>query len=104
MGLLEKTGKKLNKSQLTMNTKPTTSEEKLDYIYQTLKKQESRVLRTALLKWGFRIFILLYLVYFIKVWLPLMIDSMIPDMPSFSGTWWLNTESIKDAVNNFLNK
>jgi len=33
------------------------SEEKLEYIYQTLKKQESRRIWWILSKWGFRLFI-----------------------------------------------
>ena len=44
-----------------------TTEEKINYIYETLKKQEARALRSTILKWGFRIFIILYLIYFVKV-------------------------------------
>jgi len=76
-----------------------TQEEKIDYIYQTLKKQESRVLRATLFKWGFRLFILLYLIYFIKVGLPLMIDSMIPSIPE-----GMNTDTMKEALNKYLQR
>lgn len=79
-----------------------SQEEKIDYIYTTLKKQESRAFRAMLFKWTFRLFIVLYLIYFIKIWLPLMIDSMIPDMPTFSATKSINTDSIQDTLNNFL--
>jgi len=44
-----------------------TQEEKIDYIYETLKKQEARVVRATLFKWGFRIAILVYIYYFITI-------------------------------------
>lgn len=79
------------------------SEEKIDYIYETLKKQESRALKATIFKWGFRIFILLYIIYFIKVGLPLLIDSMIPAMPSFWTEDWMNTDALREALNRYLN-
>ena len=80
-----------------------TQEEKIDYIYTTLKKQESRVFRGTIFKWWFRIFMLLYIVYFIKVWLPAMIDSLMPTMPEFPDATNINTDVLRDAYNNFIN-
>ena len=41
-----------------------TKEEKIDYIYETIKKQEKREFHRQIYKWLFRIFIILYLLYF----------------------------------------
>jgi len=48
-------------------TEIKTTEEKIDYIYNSIKKSEKRALWGAITKWAFRIFIILYFVYFIKV-------------------------------------
>lgn len=80
-----------------------TSEEKIDYIYETLKKQESRALKAEIFKWGFRIFTLVYLIYFIKVWLPTLIGSFTPDISSISwSSLW--SDSIREAIDTYLNK
>lgn len=61
-----------------------TTEQKIDYIFDTLKKQESRHKRWLYFKWGFRIFIVIYLYYFIMVWLPWIMnnfkDSITPNI------------------------
>ena len=82
-----------------MNTNHPSQEEKIDYIYQTLKKQESRILRATIFKWGFRIFIVLYLIYFIKIWLPLLIDSLIPSFPTMSWSW---SSASNEALQNLI--
>lgn len=46
-----------------------TKEEKIDYIYETLKKQEKREVHRQIYKWLFRIFIIWYLLYFYFFWL-----------------------------------
>jgi hypothetical protein len=46
-----------------------TKEEKIDYIYETIKKQEKREFHRQIYKWIFRIFIILYLLYFYFFWL-----------------------------------
>lgn len=75
------------------------SEEKLDYIYETLKKQESRVLRATLFKWWFRIFMILYFIYFIKFWLPNLIDSILPSFPSMWWSWsTMNSEMLQNMI------
>ncbi|NCO31387.1 hypothetical protein GW891_00750 [bacterium] len=41
-----------------------SQEEKIDYIFKTLQKQEKREIRKLILKTFFRIFIVIYLIYF----------------------------------------
>ncbi len=51
-----------------------TKEEKIDYIYDTIKKQEKREFHRQIFKWIFRIFIILYLLYFYFFWLDKILD------------------------------
>jgi hypothetical protein len=76
------------------------TEQKIDFIYETLKKQEWRRKWNIASKWIFRILILAYIYYFLTSMLPSMIDSLIPDIPSF----WGNSEndSISDTAKNML--
>lgn len=80
-----------------------TQEEKIDYIYDTLKKNEKRALIWTFLKWGFRIFLLWYMFYFIKVGLPLLIDSFIPSFPSWENAA-ISTEEIQSVISKYLSK
>ena len=70
------------------------NDEKIDYIYKTLKKQESRYKRAIYYKWAFRILIAWYLYYFITIALPGYInifkESIKPDI-------W---KSISESVDN----
>ena len=87
--------------------KTLTIEEKIDYIYNTLKKNERKALISWVLKWWFRLFILIYMYYFITVWLPNMIDRMIPEMPNFANmawTWSIDVDSLKQSFSNILNR
>jgi hypothetical protein len=45
-----------------------------------------------------------YMIYFLKVWLPLLIDSMIPNMPDFwSGSGaMINTDQIKNIMSEYF--
>ncbi len=45
-----------------------SQEEKIDYIFKTLQKQEKREIRKLILKTFFRIFIVIYLIYFYMFW------------------------------------
>lgn len=88
-------------------TQQISQEEKVDYIYETLKKQEKRRIWWIISKWGFRIFIVGYLYYFITFILPAMIDKIIPDMPNFSGATEkieLWKDQIKEIMNSYLSK
>lgn len=70
-----------------------SQEEKIDYIYEHFKKREKKEKWSFFFKWGFRIFMLFYAVYFYQVTLPALkenfIESIKPDM-SF------DTEKLKD--------
>lgn len=83
----------------------TTQEEKIDYIYNTLRKNERKALFGVIFKWGFRIFMIWYLIYFIKVGLPLIIDSFMSNM---SGSSWvagsINPDQIKSAIWEYFSK
>ncbi|MCD5375015.1 hypothetical protein LR010_01020 [Candidatus Gracilibacteria bacterium] len=81
-----------------------STEEKIDYIYNILKKNERKALFGAVFKWGFRLFIIGYMIYFIKVDLPLLIDSLIPDMPDFGDGEGVgvSTDQIKDIISNYF--
>jgi hypothetical protein len=50
-------------------------EEKISYIYETLKKQESRYKRGFYYKWIFRMLVIWYLYYFIIIWLPGLMNN-----------------------------
>ncbi len=73
-----------------------SQEQKIHYIYTTLKKREKQEKIQRIIKWGFRIFIIAYLYYFIMIMLPGMIQDMIPDMPSMPSSENLNIESVKN--------
>ena len=46
------------------------TEQKIDYIFESIKKREKSDKRALFFKWGFRIFMLAYLYYFIAFALP----------------------------------
>ena len=53
-----------------------TTEEKIDYIYNELKKENKRKLAANILKWVFRIFIFWYMYYIVAFMIPDMMNSM----------------------------
>lgn len=59
-----------------MENQTLSQEQKIDYIYETLKKKEKTEKINTYIKWGFRVFLLIYLVYFYKFALPTMMDSL----------------------------
>jgi len=85
-----------------------TLEEKIEYIYLTLRKQERREKFRVTFKWLFRICIIAYLYYFITIGLPALIESYIPNLPDLSvlqelqQSWgaleWINTEKIQETL------
>jgi len=83
-----------------------THEEKIDYIYNTLKKQEWRYKRSLYYKWVFRILIIWYLYYFIVIWLPGLInnfkDMMTPDVSKTLDN--VNTEDLLNKFKSLYNK
>jgi len=86
-----------------------TQEEKIDYIYNTLKKNEKKALYGTVFKWLFRIFILVYIYYFITSWLPNMIKNFAPTLPNFLWSESsevdvsnIDTNTLKNALENYL--
>ena len=67
---------------------PLTTEEKIDYIYETLRKKERNEKIFFALKWGFRIAVFGYLYYFFMIAIPARIDAMIPDFPEMPSFWF----------------
>ena len=83
----------------------TTQQEKIDYIYERLKKQEKTEKIWIFLKWGFRIFIVWYLYYFITTGLPAMISGLMPEIPSFSeGASDIKLDQAQDIINSFFSQ
>lgn len=76
-----------------------TTEEKIDYIYKTLKKNERNSLIWGIFKWGFRLALLGYLYYFMTVWVPAMIDNIVP---KFNGFWWGESNISADEVKELI--
>ncbi len=66
-----------------------TTEEKIDYIFKTLHKQEKRELHKIIWKWLFRLFIVAYIVYFYMFWFDILINSI--------------NDKIKDSINVDMN-
>lgn len=82
-----------------------SQEEKIDYIYKTLKKNQRNAFIWTFLKWGFRIAILWYLYYFVTIWVPNMIDKIVPQFSMFwnqesqVGSWMnIDAEKIKEMM------
>lgn len=78
-----------------MDNREITIEEKIDYIYDRMRKQQRLETVSSILKWGSRLLVVVSILYFFFIKLPALkddiIDSMTPDIPSFS------TESITDS-------
>jgi ABC-type phosphate transport system permease subunit len=81
-----------------MENKELNTEEKINYIYETLKKQEKREFYKNIIKWVFRWFIIIYMLYFYFFWYKILINS-VKDSLSVN----INTESIFDWIKNKLN-
>jgi hypothetical protein len=58
-----------------MSDKENTLEEKIEYIYSTLQKQESRYKRKTFFKWLFRLLIIGYFIYAFLYILPPLINN-----------------------------
>lgn len=93
-----------NKSEISL-------EEKIDYIYARMKKQQKLELVWTILKWWTRLFLVLSLLYFFFVKLPVLkdeiVDSITPEVPTFdvesiSNSDVLNT--IKSRFSDFVSE
>lgn len=80
-----------------------TKEEKIDYIYETIKKQEKREFHRQIYKWIFRIFIILYLLYFYFFWLDKIlnfIDTQIKEKLKIEFNSWDMLKNFKEKITN----
>ncbi len=59
-----------------------TQEEKINYIYSMLRKNEKKAFIGGIFKWWYRLTMLGYMYYFFAVSLPAIMDKI----PSFSGS------------------
>lgn len=59
-----------------MENRELTTQEKIDYIFETIKKQEKREKVKNIFKWWFRLFMLLYIIYFYFFWYELLLNKM----------------------------
>lgn len=64
-----------------------TSEEKIDYIYRTMKRNHRWSIIWTTFKWLFRLAILWYMYYFFTVGIPAMIDKIVPNIPTLPSIW-----------------
>ncbi len=80
----------------------TTTEQKIDYIYDTLKKQERNQKFRIAGKWIFRVFMIGYLVYFYQVTLPSLkaevYDKLTPDISIWNSEIF---DTAKKYLDNF---
>lgn len=76
--VFEKIGEKQNNNFKIkkMENLQLTQEEKIDYIFKTLQIQEKRETRKIIWKILFRIFIVLYLIYFYFFWITKILDMV----------------------------
>lgn len=76
-----------------MSENEKSLEDKINYIYYTLQKQESRYKRKLVFKWLFRLFIVVYLIYaFLYVIPPLINNAKKIIIPQLEKIQWLNLD------------
>jgi len=84
---------------------PITTEEKIDYIYESIKRQEKREFYKSLFKWVFRLALIGYFVFFYYYMLPWLIEniksSIKPSIESLNP--WVNMDNINrdELLNKF---
>ncbi len=85
-----------------------TTEAKINYIYETLQKQERRYKWWMFFKWLFRILILIYIYIFIVYMLPGLIQNfataITPKIPGITTETNLDTGSLLDQARQLLNR
>ena len=77
-----------------------SQEEKIDYIFKTLQKQEKREIRKLILKTFFRIFIVIYLIYFYMFWFSKILNII---NEQIKENFKVEIDS-KEILNNLKNK
>lgn len=83
-------------------------EEKIDYIYNRMRRQQKAEIFWSILKWGTRFFIVASLIYFFFVKLPILkdeiVESITPEVPQFDMESISNSNvlnNLKDTFSNF---
>jgi len=78
-----------------------TQEEKIDYIYENLIKNEKKIFWGNIVKWSFRLIIVLYLLYLYYILIPGMFqklkEKLTPRLPE------INTSEIREKVKSLFN-
>lgn len=89
-----------------MTHEEPTIEEKIDYIYNRMRKQQKVELFAVVVKWGTRVFIVLSIAYFFFVKLPILkddiIDGLKPDIPTFNSEDISNSDFLNSLKERFL--
>lgn len=83
-----------------------SQDEKIDYIFETLKKQEKRHKWSIFYKIIFRLFIVLYILYFIFIWHKILLNKIDEYMKDtfkvdINTESLINKEQIQKILNNF---
>lgn len=81
-----------------MENKELTTQEKIDYIYDSLKKQEKREKIKNIFKWWFRVFIIIYMLYFYLFWYEILINKIKQSIKIN-----INSENFIDELKNKIN-
>jgi len=81
---------------------PLTTDEKIDYIYKRLKRDDKRAAIKETIKWVFRLTIVCFIIYFYLIGFQKlreeMIQSITPGIPQ------VETQGIYESISNFINK
>lgn len=82
-----------------------TIEEKIDYIYKKIKKNERNKTILFIIKWWFRIFIFWFLIYFYYFWMDLIASKVSQNLKNnFKNGTEIILEKKDDLINSTKNK
>ena len=78
-----------------------STDEKIDYIYNRLRRDDKRAQTKEIIKWVFRLSIVCFVIYFYLIGFQKLRDEIIQFMkPDISG---VNTQGIYESVSKLLN-
>lgn len=81
-----------------MENRELTTQEKIDYIYDSLRKQEKKERIKNIFKWWFRVFIIIYMLYFYLFWYEILINKIKQSIKIN-----INSENFIDELKNKIN-
>ncbi|NVP17387.1 hypothetical protein HUU51_01590 [Candidatus Gracilibacteria bacterium] len=81
-----------------MENRELTTQEKIDYIYDSIKKQEKKEKIKNIFKWGFRVFIIIYMLYFYLFGYEILINKIKQSIKIN-----INSENFIDELKNKIN-